>query len=64
MTDRDRLNRQPHRIAVKSVSRSMTLETFLRNMKIDNDLWTRISWLNSRQLSTVLAAGEQVKVIQ
>jgi hypothetical protein len=42
----------------------MTLETFLRDMKIDNDLWTRIAWLNSRQLSTVLAAGEQVKVIQ
>jgi len=64
MTDRDRLNRQPQRIAVRSVSRSMTLERFLRGMKIDGDLWTRIAWLNGRHLSTVLAAGEQIKVIQ
>lgn len=64
MTDRARLNRQPQRIFVKSVGRSATLEAFLRAQKVDSDLWSKIAWLNGRQLSTVLAAGEQVKVIQ
>ena len=64
MTDRDKLNRQPHRITVKTVSRSTTLESFLRSINIDSGLWTRIAWLNGRQLSTPLAAGGQVKVIQ
>ena len=64
MTDRDKLNRQPLRIAVKTVSSSTTLESFLRSINIDSGLWARIAWLNGMQLSTPLAAGEQVKVIQ
>ncbi len=64
MTDRARLNRQPQRITVKSVSKPTTLEALLRTMKVDSELWGSIAWLNGRQLSTVLAAGEQVKVIQ
>jgi hypothetical protein len=63
MTDQTRLNRQPQRIVLKSVGRSTTLEAFLRAQKVDSDLWSQIAWLNGRQLSTVLAAGEQVKVI-
>lgn len=64
MTDQARLNRQPQRIVIKSVDRPATLEAFLRAQKIDSDLWSQIAWLNGRQLSTVLATGEQVKVIQ
>ncbi len=64
MTDQARLNRQPQRIAVKSVSKPTTLEAFLRALKVDSELWAGIAWLNGRQMSTVLAAGEQVKVIQ
>lgn len=64
MTDRAKLNRQPQRIVVKSVVRSETLEAFLRAQKVDSDLWSQIAWINGRQLSTILAAGEQLKVIQ
>ena len=63
MTDQAMLNRQPQRIVVKSVGRSTTLEAFLRAQKVDSELWSQIAWLNGRQLSAVLAAGEQVKVI-
>jgi len=64
MTDRDRLNRQPQRIAVKTVRKSTTLEALLRDMKIDRELWPETAWLNGRKLSTVLANGEQIKVIE
>jgi predicted Zn-dependent protease len=64
MTDRAKLNRQPQRIVIKPVGRSTTLEAFLRAQKVDGDLWPQIAWLNGRQLSTVLATGEQVKVIE
>jgi hypothetical protein len=63
MTDQSRLNRQPQRIVVKSVTRPATLETYLLAQKIDKNLWTQIAWLNGWQLSRVLAAGDQVKVI-
>jgi len=64
MTDRDRLNRQPQRIAVNSVGKTTTLEALLRAKKIDSDLWNRIAWLNGRKLQSTLAAGELVKVIE
>ena len=64
MTNRGRLNRQPRRIVVKSVARSVSMEKTLRTMKIDRDLWAKVAWLNGRQLTDVLNGGEQIKVIK
>jgi predicted Zn-dependent protease len=64
MTDPGKRNRQPQRIIVKAANRSSTLEAFLLAMKVDRDLWARTAWLNGRPLSSVIAAGEQIKLIQ
>jgi predicted Zn-dependent protease len=64
MTNQTRLNPQPKRIVVKSVARSASLEKVLRTMNVERGLWAKTAWLNGRQLSDVLMAGEQLKVIQ
>ena len=64
MTDRAKLNRQPQRIAVKSIVRSATLERTLLTMKVDRDLWAKVAWLNGRRLTDVLRVGEQIKTIE
>lgn len=64
MTDPARLQRQPQRIAVVRTARPATLQQTLAAMQIDRNLWATIAWLNSRQLTESLAAGEQIKVIR
>jgi predicted Zn-dependent protease len=64
MTNQTRLNPQPKRIVVKSVARSASLEKVLRTMNVERGLWAKTAWLNGRQLSDVLMAGEQLKVIK
>ena len=64
MTDRSKLGRQPKQVVVTAVNRSSTLEGLLGTMNIDLDLWPRIAWLNSKQLTDTLALGERVKVIR
>lgn len=64
MKDRAKLNRQPQRIVVKKVSRSATMEKTLRSMKINQNLWAKVAWLNGRQLTDLLPAGEEIKVIE
>jgi predicted Zn-dependent protease len=64
MSDKNKINRQPQRIFVESVDRPTTLSRLLQTMKVDQDLWVRIAWLNSMPLTASLAAGEQVKLIR
>jgi predicted Zn-dependent protease len=64
LTDRDKLNRQPQRIAVKQIGKATTLEGALQTFKVDSKLWPRIAWLNERQLSDRLQSGEKIKIIE
>ena len=64
ITDRDKLNRQPQRIAVKQISKATTLEEALRAFKVDSKLWPRIAWLNELQLSARLQPGQKIKIIE
>ncbi len=33
-------------------------------MKVEQELWPQIAWMNSRQLADILSAGEQIKIIR
>jgi predicted Zn-dependent protease len=64
MTDRSKLNRQPQRVVVKSVTRSASLEKTLRTMKVEQSLWKKVAWLNGRRLTDVVKAGEWIKIVK
>ena len=64
LTDRDKLDRQPQRIAVKQIGKATTLEGALQGYKVDSKLWPRIAWLNELQLTDRLQPGQRIKVIE
>jgi predicted Zn-dependent protease len=64
LTDRDKLNRQPRRIAVKQIGKTTTLEGALQGYKVDRELWPRIAWLNELLLSARLQPGQRIKIIE
>jgi len=33
-------------------------------MKVDQDIWAKIAWLNGCRLTDILRVGEQIKVIK
>ena len=64
LTDQDKLNRQPQRIAVKQISKATTLEGALQLFKVDVKLWPRVAWLNEMQLSDRLQPGQRIKIVE
>jgi len=64
LTDQAKLNRQPQRLAVKQIGKSMTLEEALRGYRVDSQLWPRIAWMNELRLTDRLQPGQRIKVIE
>ena len=64
LTDRDKLDRQPQRIAVKQIGKATTLEGALQGYKVDSKLWPRIAWLNELQLTDRLQPEQRIKIIE
>ena len=64
LTDRDKLDRQPQRIAVKQIGKATTLEGALQGYKVDSKLWPRIAWLNELQLTDRLQPGQRIKIVE
>jgi predicted Zn-dependent protease len=64
LTDKAMLNRQPQRLVVKQVAKATTLEAFLQDQAVEQDLWPRIAWMNEIQLADRLQAGQRVKIVK
>jgi hypothetical protein len=64
MTDPARLNRQPRRIALTTLEKSISMQQTLQAMKIPRDLWEEIAWLNGRQLTDMISAGTRLKLVK
>jgi predicted Zn-dependent protease len=64
LTERDKLNRQPQRLSIKRIERSMTLQTALQKYRVDQQLWNRVAWLNALRLTDMLSPGQRIKVLQ
>ncbi|MCM2264120.1 MAG: M48 family metalloprotease [Desulfuromonadales bacterium] len=64
LTDREKLNRKPQRIAVKQIGKAATLEAALQAYAVDRNLWPRIAWMNEMQLSDRLQPGQRIKIIE
>ncbi len=63
MTDPDKINPRPQRIAIRTASRASTLEQLLAEHRVSRELWAKVAWLNGRQLTDRIAAGELIKII-
>jgi predicted Zn-dependent protease len=64
LTDQGKLNRQPRRIAVKSITQPGTLEQILQRFQVEQGLWPVVTWLNEMSPGQRLAAGQRLKVIE
>jgi len=64
LTDREKLNRRPQRIAVRQIGKASTLEAALQAYAVDRKLWPRIAWMNEMQLSDRLQPGQRIKIIE
>jgi predicted Zn-dependent protease len=64
LTDQVRLNRQPQRIAIKTIAQATTLQAALQGYQVPAQLWPRIAWLNELQLGDRLVAGQRIKIVK
>ncbi|MBD3628601.1 M48 family metalloprotease [Cyclobacterium sp.] len=60
----DKLNRQPERLAIRSVNQAMTLERALKNHKIPDSRLEEMAILNGMLLDEQLEAGTLIKVVE
>ena len=63
LTDRDKLNRQPERIQIKSVQRDGTLQSALQDYKMPNDKLKELSILNGMELRDPVTRGMLIKTL-
>jgi len=59
----DKLNRQPERLAIRSINQAMTLEKALKNYKIPDSRLEEMAILNGMLLDEKLPAGTLIKVV-
>ncbi|NJC89314.1 MAG: hypothetical protein FIB02_12425 [Desulfuromonas sp.] len=64
LTDREKLNRKPQRIAVRQINKASTLEAALQAYAVEQSLWPRIAWMNELQLTDRLQPGQRIKIIE
>jgi predicted Zn-dependent protease len=63
LSDPDKLNRKPERIAIRKVERKQTLLEALREFKMSSTRHEELAILNGMQLSDVVEAGDWIKVV-
>jgi predicted Zn-dependent protease len=63
LSDPDKLNRKPERIAIRKVERRQTLLETLREFKMSSTRHEELAILNGMQLSDVVEAGDWIKVV-
>ena len=63
LTDRDKLDRQPERIRIKTVTKSQSLSAALRSMGMPSDRLDELAILNGMELSQTVKQGTKLKVI-
>lgn len=63
LTDADKLNRQPERIRIKSVTSATTLSQALTRFQVPNVRLEEMAILNGMQLTDRLTAGTLIKVV-
>ena len=64
MTDQAKLNRQPERVRVKTVSQAATLNQVLRGYKIADKRLEEMAILNGMKLTDRVAQGALIKIVQ
>ena len=64
LTDRDKLNRQPERIRIRTVSRNETLEQALRGFEMGQDRLAELAVLNGMYLKDPVSKGQLIKTIE
>jgi predicted Zn-dependent protease len=63
LTDRDKLNRQPERIQIKSVQRNGTLQSALQDYKMPSEKMQELSILNGMELKDPVTKGMLIKTL-
>ncbi|WP_317128475.1 hypothetical protein [Hymenobacter radiodurans] len=63
LTDADKLNRQPERVRIKSVTSATTLSQALTRFQVPNDRLEEMAILNGMQLTDRLTAGQLIKIV-
>lgn len=63
LTDPNRINVKPKRIAVRKVQRSGTLASAFSYFGIKQDIWEELALLNNMELNDQVAAGKMIKII-
>lgn len=64
MSDPDKLNPRPKRVVIKVAARAATLDSLLDGYGVDRELRAKTAWLNGRQLTDRVAAGELIKIVE
>ncbi|HXI00877.1 MAG TPA: M48 family metalloprotease [Sphingobacteriaceae bacterium] len=64
LTDASKLNRQPDRVRIKTVSRASTLEQAFRNYKVEPKKFEEFAVLNGMRLTDQVPQGTLIKVIE
>lgn len=63
LTDRDKLNRQPERIRIKTLSKTTTLQQALASYNMPSTRLTELSILNGMEATTQVKAGSMIKIV-
>jgi predicted Zn-dependent protease len=63
LTDRDKLNRQPERIQIKTVQRDGTLQSALQDYKMSSEQMKDLSILNGMELKDPVTKGMLIKTL-
>jgi len=64
LKDASKLNKQPDRVRIKTVSQSITLEQALRQYKVSDKRFDELAILNGMELKEKIAPGTMIKVIE
>lgn len=64
LSDPDKLNRQPERIAIREIQREMTLQDALREFRVPADRHEELAILNGMELGDRLRRGVLIKVVE
>ena len=63
LNDADKLNREPDRIRIKTVTQNGTLSQALKAFQVNNDRLEEVAVLNGMLLNDHVAKGKLIKVI-
>lgn len=63
LTDSDKINRQPERIRIKTLSKTMTLQQALASYNMPSTRLTELSILNGMEATDEVKAGTMIKVV-